>query len=783
MRSILTLFFCLLLSFGLTAQTQVDLPITFEDANVNYDVANFGGADFQIVTDPTDVTNTVGQIVKNAGAEIWGGIVHGANMPLANPIPFTADDTQMSVRIWSPTAGTNVRLKVENAANPEIFVEVDVPTTLAGQWETLTFDFTNNTTEQTLNLANVYDKVALFPNFGTSPTMAETYYYDDIMFLGDGGGGGGATAPMTAAPTPTQAAEDVISIFSDAYDDVTVDTYQTEWSVGILTDTMIEGNATLRYDSLDFVGIETVAQQVDITGMTHLHLDHWSADATFFAVKLVDFGADGAFGGGDDVEHQIDIANPARGQWNGLDIPLADFAGLTTRMNIAQIILVGQPTGTNTTFIDNIYFYDGGPQLQQVDLPITFEADDVDYDVAPFGGAVFAIVEDPTDATNTVGQIIKTAGSEIWAGVVHGANNGLAAPIAFTTDETVLTMRTWSPEAGITVRLKVENAANPELFVEVDMPTTVAGAWETLTFDFANPVGNGIDPNVDYDKVAVFFNFGVSPTMDETYYYDDITFTGEGGGGGDEEPMAAAPTPTREAEDVISLFSDAYTDVTVDTYRTEWSDADLTEVMIEGNPTLRYDNLSFVGIETIAMPIDLESAGMTHFHVNYWTTDLDSMRIKLVDFLGDGFDGANGDTEDELTFAVEQGTWGTLEIPLNDFNMMAQSDINQLLFVGVPAGTVWIDNIYFYAADPDNTTTPRTGVLEVFPNPATDRVNITAPVRMESVSLFAQNGQLVDRWTAGAERFELDLTNLTPGLYVALVQTADGPLTVKIVRE
>jgi hypothetical protein len=72
----------------------------------------------------------------------------------------------------------------------------------------------------------------------------------------------------------------------------------------------------------------------------------------------VDFGADGAFGGGDDVEHEVTLTAAttpglATGTWLSLDLPLADFTGLTTRGHIAQLILSGDP---NTVFIDNVYF-------------------------------------------------------------------------------------------------------------------------------------------------------------------------------------------------------------------------------------------------------------------------------------------------------------------------------------------------------------------------------------------------------------------------------------------
>jgi len=72
---------------------------------------------------------------------------------------------------------------------------------------------------------------------------------------------------------------------------------------------------------------------------------------------LVDFGADGKFAGGDDKEHEITVNAPAQNTWVSLDIPLSDFTGLTTRAHIAQLIYVGAPSGSNTVYIDNVYFH------------------------------------------------------------------------------------------------------------------------------------------------------------------------------------------------------------------------------------------------------------------------------------------------------------------------------------------------------------------------------------------------------------------------------------------
>lgn len=163
------------------------------------------------------------------------------------------------------------------------------------------------------------------------------------------------TEPLTAAPTPTIPAANVISMFSNAYTNVTVDTWQTSWSAGVVADVQIAGNDTKKYTNLDFVGIETVTNQINATSMSYFHVDVWTPNMTTFRVKLVDFGANAAFGGGDDVEHEL-IFTPTLSGWNSYHIPLADFTGLTTRAHIAQLILSGLPVGAGTLFVDNVYF-------------------------------------------------------------------------------------------------------------------------------------------------------------------------------------------------------------------------------------------------------------------------------------------------------------------------------------------------------------------------------------------------------------------------------------------
>ncbi|MBK8828461.1 MAG: hypothetical protein IPO26_17700 [Saprospiraceae bacterium] len=169
--------------------------------------------------------------------------------------------------------------------------------------------------------------------------------------------------PSTAAPTPTRGGADVVSMFSNAYTNVAVDTWRTDWSVAVLEDIQIEGNDTKKYSNLDFVGVETVTKQIDITAMNHFHIDMWTPNMTTFRVKLVDFGADAAFGGGDDTEHEVIFDNVVANQWNSLDIPLTQFANLMGKQHIAQLIFSGLPAGGGTVYVDNVFFFNGVIQL------------------------------------------------------------------------------------------------------------------------------------------------------------------------------------------------------------------------------------------------------------------------------------------------------------------------------------------------------------------------------------------------------------------------------------
>jgi hypothetical protein len=176
---------------------------------------------------------------------------------------------------------------------------------------------------------------------------------------------GQAVGPTIPAPVPTVDPDSVISMFSNAYTNVTVDTWNTFWqfSTALNEDLQIAGDDVKRYSMLNFVGIEFASQPINATEMTHFHLDIWTPDATdlpaAFKVLLVDFGANGVYDGGDDSSHELSFTSPLlkTGQWVGIDVPLSNFAGLVNRAHLAQLVLSGD---LPNVYIDNVYFYQAG---------------------------------------------------------------------------------------------------------------------------------------------------------------------------------------------------------------------------------------------------------------------------------------------------------------------------------------------------------------------------------------------------------------------------------------
>ncbi len=536
---------------------------------------------------------------------------------------FTLDETNCTIKIMvHKSVISDVGIKLVTAtggAGPEI----KVANTVVDQWEELVFDFSARIGQAE---STDIDQIVVFPDFDLAGRSSDrVIYFDNITFSDIMVT---TKEPDAPAPTPTADAGDVVSLFSNAYTNVTVDKWSADWDNADVSDMQIAGDDVKKYSNFVFAGIEFTSQTVDASDMTHFHMDIWTPDPTddpaVFKVKLVDFGADGAFGGGDDVEHELSFTSSttpalASETWVGIDVPLTSFVNLTTVEHLAQIVLVSDP---NTVYMDNLYFYRG------------------------------------------------------------------------------------SEEA---------------------------------------------------------------------------------------EPTVPAPTPTADASDVVSLFSNAYTNATVDTWSADWDNADVSDVQVAGDDVKKYSNLVFAGIEFTSQPIDV--SGMTHFHMDIWTPDPTSdpavFKVKLVDFGADGAFGGGDDVEHELTFtssttpALASETWVGIDVPLTSFTgLTTKEHLAQMVIVSDP-NTVYVDNLYFY--DAGSTSVEGMPAVETFtlaqnyPNPfnpsTTIRYDLSRPafvtLRIYN-ALGEQVATLVDEEiSAGSHHAVFNAAGLPSGSYVYSL-TVDG---------
>jgi hypothetical protein len=91
----------------------------------------------------------------------------------------------MTVMVYSPAAGLDVKLKLDNHFTPNVglSVETDVKTTKVNQWETLTFDFSQPASgTPAWNSANKYDLASIFFDFGNTGT-GSVFYWDNVILL------------------------------------------------------------------------------------------------------------------------------------------------------------------------------------------------------------------------------------------------------------------------------------------------------------------------------------------------------------------------------------------------------------------------------------------------------------------------------------------------------------------------------------------------------------------------------------------------------------------------
>ena len=492
--------------------------------------------------------------------------------------------------------------------------------------------------------------------------------------------------PATAAPVPpARNASDVISLYSNAYTNVPVDTWNTHWQFSTAENSFIKINNddVIRYRYLNFVGIEFQHPTINITPMRYMHMDIWTPDPTAlpnnFKVLLVDFGANGVFGGGDDVQHEITVTAPTlvSNNWVSLDVPLSQFTGLTTRAHVAQLVLSGT---VPNVYVDNVYFYKL-PTAPATAAPVPTRAAS---DVLSIFSDTYTNVAG-TDFNPNWGQSTITT-QEAIAGnnTLHYANfNYQGTQLGSNQDV--------SSYGFLHLDYYTTNASQLRIFAISPGPVETP---YTLTVPTAgwNSVDIPLSAFAPVNLSSIFqFKFDANGATDlPDIYLDNIYFWKI-----PAVPTVAAPTPTYPAASVISIYSDAYTNVAGTDFFPNWGQStQYSQVAIAGNNAIKYSNLNYQGIQ---FGSNQDVSSYQYLHVDYYSANATSLNIYLICPPGS----AGGQAPWEKAYALPVPTasgWNSVDIPLSHFTpIVALNNTFQFKFDGgTGSQTIYLDNIVFH---------------------------------------------------------------------------------------
>ncbi len=225
------------------------------------------------------------------------------------------------------------------------------------------------------------------------------------------------------------------------------------------------------------------------------------------------------------ISFEKEVTTSVANTWEDL---VFDYSAINTANSYHKVVLifelgtVGNGSPDFTFLFDDIRLTNQLP-VSLLTLPITFDDPAVNYSVTDFGGNQSVADVDPSNAGNKVKKTTKPNGAQTWAGTTMGA--GFTSALPFSATATQMTVRVYSPAAGLPVRLKVEDRNDNTRSVETEKTTTVANAWETLVFDFANQATGTAALNLTYtyNMASIFFDFNTAGNG-KVFYWDDVTF-------------------------------------------------------------------------------------------------------------------------------------------------------------------------------------------------------------------------------------------------------------------
>jgi len=451
--------------------------------------------------------------------------------------------------------------------------------------------------------------------------------------------------PSVAAPVPTNAQEDVLSVYSDAYSSIS-DILFPDWGQSTAaSEIQVEGNNTLKYANLTYMGLQYTKS--DIVYLEYVHLDYYTTDATSLKFTIVVTGNEKAY----DIGSQLGIT---KNQWVSVDIPLSYFSTLDLTKAFQF-----KTEGNGTVYLDNLYFWkDPTTTANDATLSdLTVDGTTVD----DFSSRTFTYLADLICGTTTVPAIAVTTSSATATYVINQATEIPGSATVVVTSEDLSKTRTY------TVKIQA---------------TT---------------------------------------------------------------PPVAAPAPTNNSEDVVSIFSDAFPSIATDLFP-DWSQNTIaSEIQIDGDNTLKYYSFNFMGMEYAVTDL----SAYENLHLDYFMTEATTwLAVSLITKEGETLYNVS------VKVGLEYNKWVSLDIPLSFYD--ATRDMTTAYQLKIQGNkTVYLDNVYFWKEP-------------------------TASGKDVTLSDLTVDGTTIDGFNTARESYVLDYPYGTTTVPAITVTTTDPEATYEI---
>ena len=274
--------------------------------------------------------------------------------------------------------------------------------------------------------------------------------------------------------------------------------------------------------------------------------------------------------------------------------------------------------------------------------------------------------------------------------------------VVFSADKQyVISVKFHSNAAVGGVTLKMDDNA------EVVMANQSINLPANEDYVYTSAPGNGVAGN----NQIIVFDFGWAVPALVTISEISIKEIGGAVAPPVVEHPAAAPAPTLPAEQVFSIYSDAYTS-TITRMTGSWSQTTREEEvqLAEGDKAFYYTTCNYLGWEFNGSTTIGDMTKYPKIHMDIYVAEDDTI----------GFTPIWG-SEAEKSYTLKAG-WNALDLDLaTEFPGINLANIYQIKWGAMPA-TCYIDNVYFYSVTPS----------------ATDNVSIKARAKK-----FIENGQMI----------------------------------------